>query len=205
MHIDWDQIQSRSVIVTETNQYGVEVIEQPVETLGNSGTRGSVTLAVQPGISCVVSPTHFPWKVAQPDAKSQEMLQLSAQQSVIASRARAKHSDEPAGWVRASDGVRCLSVRLGERCSHDHSTLLKRKCGHHFCPVCNGNVCPVTRNVHQGPKAVVTCNRQYDELMNYQFLFQEVHGDSRHTLPLKCGSGLRLSETVHCSRVVSPR
>ena len=40
VHIDWDRIQSRSVIATETNQYGVEVVEQPVETLGNSGTRG---------------------------------------------------------------------------------------------------------------------------------------------------------------------
>ena len=174
--IDWTQIQSSMTIVTESNQYGVEVVEQPVECLSTGSKRGRVTLALQPGISCVVSPSHFPWRLTQPDEKSREMLQLSAQRSVVASRARAKHSDEPAGWIQTSDGVRCLSVRLGERCGHDSSTLLKRKCGHHFCQVCNGTVCPVTRNVHKGPKAVVSCNRQYDELMNYSYLFQEVHG-----------------------------
>ena len=45
--IDWTQIQSPMTIVTESNQYGVEVVEQPVECLSNGSRRGNVTLALQ--------------------------------------------------------------------------------------------------------------------------------------------------------------
>ena len=79
VHIDSARVEPSSILVTDTNQYGITVVEQPVMELASPGSsQGHVTLAVQPGVTCVLAPGQHPWSVSQPDEKASEMLQVSA-------------------------------------------------------------------------------------------------------------------------------
>ena len=139
VRVSVDKCNPEDVIVTDSDYSGVQIVEQPVQELvRRAAETAQVTLAVPPGVTCVVSPTKYPWKVTQPDEKVVSMLRASATASVRTSRARAHAAEEQAGWIRRSDGVKALSVRLNEKCTHDPQSLQSRACGHHFCPVCNG-------------------------------------------------------------------
>jgi len=86
-----------------------------------------------------------------------------------------------------------MMVKLTSTCSHPPSQWEVRKCGHPWCPMCQGNVHPLSKVVLTGPGPIVGCNRQ--PASSYDYLFREgMAGSENLTAAMRKIFGKRVEE-----------
>ena len=86
-----------------------------------------------------------------------------------------------------------MMVKLTSTCSHPPSQWEVRKCGHPWCPMCQGNVHPLSKVVLTGPGPIVGCNRQ--PASSYDYLFREgMAGSENLTTAMRKIFGKRVEE-----------
>ena len=158
-------------ILDGSDDYGVKVVETPLATslgLEQQARVGKVVMAVEPGVVATVTPTSFPWRVGSPSGEHLKRANASRKAGLDASRARVRETEQPVGWMRGMYEEPILSVRLTAKCSHDPAQWVRKDCGHVYCAVCDGHVCPQTKTVNRGPGPVIRCNRQFQALSRYE-------------------------------------
>ena len=163
---------------------------------------GQVTLSLAPFARIVITPNHFPWKVAQAGESAHDDLipayEKSQQEGLAVARKKAKTSSQRTGWFESDKREPILSVRMNHKCDHDPVSFIQRACGHHFCAVCNGHVDPFTKNVAQGESPVIGCNRQLQHREKYNVFFQEFCPQARYSFsgPVTEALGERMKKRV---------
>ena len=158
-------------ILDGSDDDGVKVVETPLATslgLEQQARVGKVVMAVEPGVVATVTPTSFPWRVGSPSGEHLKRANASRKAGLDASRARVRETEQPVGWMRGMYEEPILSVRLTAKCSHDPAQWVRKDCGHVYCAVCDGHVCPQTKTVNRGPGPVIRCNRQFQALSRYE-------------------------------------
>ena len=121
-----------------SDDHGVKVVETPLQT--SLGTEqqdrvGKVAVVVEPGVTAIISPTSFPWKVGPPSGEHLKRAVASGKAGMDASRVRARGDHQPVGWMRGLHEEPVLSVRITAKCSHDPKNWVRQDCGHVYCPV----------------------------------------------------------------------
>ena len=171
-------------ILDGSDHFGVKVIETPLSTslgVDLQSRVGKVVMAVEPGVVATVTPTSFPWKIGPPSSEHLKRANACRKAGVDASRARAREDPSSVGWLRGMHEEPVLSVRITSKCSHDEGQWVRKDCGHVYCPICDGHVCPSTKTVNRGPGPVVKCNRQYQALSRYSAKICEHMSDAQST------------------------
>lgn len=85
--------------------------------------------------------------------------------------------------LRDKNGNRKISIRLGEKCTHPPERRTKQKCGHDWCPRCQGYVHPVTNIAQIGPGPIIDCNRRRQPEADCETLFGEYIAEGNEGLP----------------------
>ena len=162
---------------------GVVVVTGPVSMFEKPGGQVMVTIKVEPGARVVLTPLSFPWTVGKPTSDQRAVAKRHQADGALHARDSARRAVESFGWIRDENGERALSVRLNDRCSEAHGAQWKRlHCGHVWCNLCDGFVCPVSLNAVKGPGPVIKCNRLPRGFEEYVHLFCDASSDRDHSL-----------------------
>ena len=139
---------------------GVKVVEGQLKSMVSGPRHGVVRVEVEPGVRLVLAQHQVPWRLRGMTVDDGMALAVSKTETARLSRQNAHVSQHRYGWIRNAEGERALSVRINDRCDEKHkSHWVRLDCGHVFCKMCDGTVCPETLNALKGPGPIIKCVR----------------------------------------------
>ena len=86
-------------ITNHSDVVGVKVIEMPltVATEGCADRTAGVLVAVDPGVTAVVTPTNVPWRVEEPSSEALCMGEISRREGIRRAQLNARESMSQSG------------------------------------------------------------------------------------------------------------